>query len=346
MFAMLGNIEHGERRKTVSNTYAKSYVLSPAVEKMMQGKIKDFMDRIGSQLTSDVFPEFHFLGLDVITAHVYGPDVGTKALKRVGTDHTVLDDFIRGSKSAWMWSLVHFPEITERASTPGDILNKIATTVGILRKTALPYTGARKHTYDSTIKYLKEAVGTEDLSVMSKMIKYHVSQGGDWSDAELAAEASDHTIAGADTTAETLTMLLWQISRPGFQHIQDKLREELKSIQFNTDGIPPLRPIDKLPYLNAVINEGLRYYPAIPMSEPRVLEDPSKEVSIYGYKIPTGTICSMQPYTENRIPEVFTDPDKFDPDRWMIPKESDEYRAMNRMMWTFSSGGRMCIGLQ
>ena len=120
----------------------------------------------------------------------------------------------------------------------------------------------------------------------------------------------------------------------------------MRGIKFTANSLPSRRAIDELPYLNAVINEALRVYPAIPMSEPRVLLDPCKEVSIYGYKIPAGTICSMQPYTENRIPSVFPDPDKFYPERWMIPKESEQYKAMNRMMWSFSSGGRMCIGLQ
>ena len=82
------------------------------------------------------------------------------------------------------------------------------------------------------------------------------------------------------------------------------------------------------------------------MSEPRVIRDSNKEVSIYGIRILPGTICAMQPYTENRIPEVFPDPEKFDPERWMIPKDSEQYKAMNRTMWSFSSGGRMCIGLQ
>ena len=118
------------------------------------------------------------------------------------------------------------------------------------------------------------------------------------------------------------------------------------NIQFNSDGLPPLRAIDKLPYLNAVINEALRVYPAIPMSEPRVLLDPSKQVRIYGHNIPAGTICSMQPYTENRIPEYFPDPDRFNPERWMIPRDSEQYKAMNRRMWSFSSGGRMCLGVQ
>ena len=150
-------------------------------------------------------------------------------------------------------------------------------------------------------------------------------------------------MAGADTTAETLTYLIWQISRPGFEHVQEKLRAEVKTIQYDSTGMPALRPVDKLPYLDAVIKETLRVYPAIPMSEQRTA--PPKGATIYGIHVPQGTICSLQPYTENRDPRVFPDPEKFDPERWMIDHDSEHYKEMNRRMWAFSSGGRMCIGL-
>lgn len=153
-------------------------------------------------MTSDVFSEYHFLGLDVISTHVYGPKVGTKTLLRNHKDHLLLDDFIRHPKSSWLWCLVHFPGITERASTHGDIVqvNTIFRAVGIVRKKVFPYMSMRCYAYDSTIKYLNEAIRSEDTSVMSKMLKYHVSQGGDWSDKDLAAEAGDHTIAGMFNT--------------------------------------------------------------------------------------------------------------------------------------------------
>jgi cytochrome P450 len=115
-------------------------------------------------------------------------------------------------------------------------------------------------------------------------------------------------------------------------------------VLYDSTGIPALRPVDKLPYLDAVIKETLRVYPAIPMSEPRIA--PSKGAEIYGVHVPGGTVCSLQPYTENRNPRVFPDPEKFDPERWMISRDSEKYKEMNRAMWSFSSGGRMCIGLQ
>jgi cytochrome P450 len=73
-----------------------------------------------------------------------------------------------------------------------------------------------------------------------------------------------------------------------------------------------------------VIKETLRVYPSIPMSEPRVV--PPNGTMIYRYEIPGGTICSLQPNTENRDSGVFPDPDKFDPERWMLDHESENTR--------------------
>jgi cytochrome P450 len=351
---MLDNIQHGERRKTISNVYAKSYIMTPPVEQLIQEKTRDYLQRINSQLVNDLFLEFHYLGCDVITRHVYGPSGETFSLQGHEDHKNLLTDIIGQPKSDWIWFTIHFPNLTAWATESGWF-NTVCKTLGLVRKGTFPYTSMRDYAYEAAIKYYKEYAGSENDSVMSKMVRYHVSQGGDLSDADLAAEGADHctfsffhklnaVLAGADTTAETLTYIIWQISRPGFQHIQDKLRAELKTIQYDSTGIPALRPVDKLAYLDAVIKETLRIYPAIPMSEPRVA--PPKGASIYGIDVPPGTICSLQVFTENRNPRVFPDPEKFDPERWMISHESEQYKEMNRTMWSFSSGGRMCIGLQ
>jgi len=60
------------------------------------------------------------------------------------------------------------------------------------------------------------------------------------------------------------------------------------------------------PYLHSVIKETLR---ALLISEPRI--PPSKCV-IFGFPLPEGTMCSIQPYRDNRDPKIVLDPDKFD----------------------------------
>lgn len=198
MFAVLNNLEHGERRKTISNVYAKTYIMTPPVEKLIQEKTRDLMARISQQSVSDLFLEYHFLGCDIITRHVYGKSGETFSLGGKEEHTHLLDDIIGQPKSDWIWSTIHFPNLTVWATEPGWF-NTLCQTLGFVRKSRFPYTTMREYAYNAAIKYYKEDVGTENESVMSKMVKYHVSQGGDMSDADLAAEGADHFLAGAGT---------------------------------------------------------------------------------------------------------------------------------------------------
>ncbi|CAI4218816.1 unnamed protein product [Parascedosporium putredinis] len=112
---------------------------------------------------------------------------------------------------------------------------------------------------------------------------------------DMAAECLDHMAAGIDTTGDGLCFLMWEISQPRSFSIQEKLHRELRE--------NPLKSLDKLPYLEAVIWEGLRCFPAIP-----ILNE-----------------------------DVFPAPETFDPERWLDP-EGDADRK--RLQFAFAAGGR------
>lgn len=151
---------------------------------------------------------------------------------------------------------------------------------------------------------------------------------------DMAAECLDHMVAGIDTTGDVLCFLMWELSLSRSLHIQKRLQEELTR--------NPEIPFDKLPFLDAVVMEGLRCFPAIPMSLPRYA--PRGGRMIDGYFIPENTIVSSQAYSAHRIDEkAFPEPDLFDPDRW-AKTEGDLDRK--RLFFAFSSGGRGCIGKQ
>jgi len=137
--------------------------------------------------------------------------------------------------------------------------------------------------------------------------------------------------------------LIWALSRPQNSHIQQKLADEVRALPEDAfeDGMPRLDIIDKLPFLDAVIRETLRLYAPLPASEPRSLPT---DCTIDGYKIPARTVVNMSPYSLHRNADVFEDPLNFNPDRWF--DEAEKLALMNRWFWAFSSGGRMCIGLQ
>src|SRR6266536_65262 len=86
-----------------------------------------------------------------------------------------------------------------------------------------------------------------------------------FSQIEIAAECMDHLAAGIDTTGDALCFVMYQLSLPETSHVQDNLIEELRQ---NKD-----KTFEDMPYLDAVIKEGLRCFPPIPMSQPRYIPD-------------------------------------------------------------------------
>lgn len=152
---------------------------------------------------------------------------------------------------------------------------------------------------------------------------------------DIAAECLDHMAAGIDTTGDTLCFLMWELSQPRSLRFQQRLQQELRDAALDT-------PFDKLPFLDAVVMEGLRSFPAIPMSLPRYVPQGGRDID--GFFVPAGTIVSCQAYSMHRVDkEVFPQPDLFNPDRWLV-REGDAQRR--RLMFAFSNGGRGCVGKQ
>lgn len=151
---------------------------------------------------------------------------------------------------------------------------------------------------------------------------------------QVAAECMNHLAAGIDTTGDALCFLIHQLSLPGSYPTQEKLIAELSS---NKD-----KALNDLPYLEAVIKEGLRCFPPIPMSQPRYV--PNGGRTINGYFIPGRTIVSCQAWSVHQLnPDIFDQGDQFIPERWL---DSEVTPKMNRLFFSFGAGGRSCTGRQ
>lgn len=149
---------------------------------------------------------------------------------------------------------------------------------------------------------------------------------------QMAAECMDHMAAGIDTTGDGLCFLMHELSLARSQHLQQRLSRELLH--------NPHAKLDDLPYLDAVVKEGLRLFPPIPMSLPRYVPPGGRRIS--GYDVPAGEIVSCQAFSLHRIDHsLFPEPDSYVPERWL---EGEDLAARNRQFFAFSSGGRGCIG--
>jgi cytochrome P450 len=149
--------------------------------------------------------------------------------------------------------------------------------------------------------------------------------------------------AGHDTVHLTIEGAIWEMVKN--PDVQERLRSELKSYyeaveKSSVDQAMETPDIDSLPYLQAVCEETLRLHHAVPMMQRRNIED----VQVGGTIFPKGTTFVIPIRASNVSPAFWrTDPQRFDPERWLKDPALGGARNRNAFM-TFSAGARICIG--
>lgn len=177
---------------------------------------------------------------------------------------------------------------------------------------------------------------------------------------EVYSDMVDQLAAGHETSALALTYLYYELGKQ--PQLQDRLYVELDKLDprirwpldnsASTLDLPTAKSLDSLPFLQALLMEVLRLHAPIPGIQPRVTPSQPNGVSLgvpdtkHHYTgLPGNVRVSAMAYTLHKIPEVFPDPDNFNPDRWLNDHtDPDALTEMNRHFWAFGSGGRMCIG--
>ena len=178
------------------------------------------------------------------------------------------------------------------------------------------------------IKQIESGKNVEDVGFLGKWVL-----DGEMTDREILPIVSDFLAVGIDTTSVTTTFLLHELSKN--PEVQERLRSEVISVFGNHDEVTdPMQA--KLPYLKNCVKETLRLYPAGP-----IMRAMPEDVVLCGYKVPAGTLVSVQPYTLGRDPNNFSDPLTFNPDRW--DKESKEHHHPFAYL-PFGYGPRACYG--
>ena len=175
---------------------------------------------------------------------------------------------------------------------------------------------------------MRRAAGTKGRTdILSMLIDARDEQGHAMSDEELRDQLVTLLMAGHETTATSLAWAFrWVLGTP---RVEERLVEEIRSGPFTPERVA------KLPFLDAIVRETLRLQPAIPIIG-RFLEKPTR---VGGYDLPAGTgvVCAI--YLAQRRASVWTDPARFDPDRW-LDKKYTPYE-----FFPFGGGIRRCIGM-
>ncbi|KAJ5524738.1 hypothetical protein N7494_011388 [Penicillium frequentans] len=163
-----------------------------------------------------------------------------------------------------------------------------------------------------------------------------------WCRGELDATFAMLTTVGSETTATVLIgIMCYLVNEP------DKLAIVTSEARqaFSSSADVTLGSVQDLPYLKAVIHEGLRLCPPVPWMLPRLV--PEGGEVICGRWIPGGTPVSLQAYALNRDPNTFYDAISFHPERWLPEASSSRSVFFNddrRAVQPFSVGPRACLG--
>ncbi|KAF4517615.1 hypothetical protein B566_EDAN002846 [Ephemera danica] len=155
------------------------------------------------------------------------------------------------------------------------------------------------------------------------------------SDDDIREEVDTFMFEGHDTTAMAISWTLFFIG--SHDNIQSRCMEELEAIFFGADRDPNMTDLSNMKYLERVIKESLRLRPSVYMIY-RQLKQP---LEMGGIEIPISTKINIQIMNIHRNPEVYPDPEKFDPDRF-LPEN-----CVGRHPYAyipFSAGPRNCIG--
>jgi cytochrome P450 len=155
----------------------------------------------------------------------------------------------------------------------------------------------------------------------------------------LGQEAQLIVGAGLDTTAHALnTTTFHLLDNPEKLY---KLRLELKEAMPDPKSRTSLLVLERLPYLSAVIMEGLRLSYGVSLRSQRIAYEPMR----YGdYIIPPGVPVGMTTPMTHHDESIYPNSNEFIPERWIDGKTPDG-RPLEHFFTTFGRGGRQCAGM-
>jgi len=175
----------------------------------------------------------------------------------------------------------------------------------------------------------KGLTGTDTLSMF---LQAHDEDGLIMTDNEIVGETVAVFRGGSKTSASALTWILFLLTQHPdiYSNLIDELAGTLR-------GAPPtLQQLNQLPLLEGVIKESMRLIPPV-LWGVRYSKD---DFEIGGHQYQKGSSVLYSSYVTHHMPELYADPQKFNPYRWeTIRPSAYEY-------FPFNAGPRRCLGAE
>ncbi|WP_024516469.1 cytochrome P450 [Bradyrhizobium sp. Tv2a-2] len=176
--------------------------------------------------------------------------------------------------------------------------------------------------------------GGEDL--FSQLCQATHEDGALLSEQDIIDHMSFLMMAAHDTLTSSLTSFVGELA--AHPEWQDKLRNEVAGLGLGTDAPTGLDHLDALPLTEMAFKEALRKKPPVPSMPRRAVRD----FTFMGYAVPAGTLVAVNPLYSHHMPDIWIDPDSFDPTRFADEAQRNRHRFA---FVPFGGGAHMCLGL-
>ncbi|CAE6433708.1 unnamed protein product [Rhizoctonia solani] len=203
------------------------------------------------------------------------------------------------------------------------------------KKTARSFREQKNSIMNETFQWTKDQIakGSNEPSIVRSLLESGASS--EISEEELEDYIKHIAIAlfgaGSDTTVSSLkTFVLAMLL---FPECQTKAQAEIDRT-VGRSRLPTFEDKERLPYVNNLINEVMRWQPVTPLAVPHAC---TEDDTYQNYRIPKGAIVIGNVWSMSRNQEVYKDPESFNPDRFFdtqVPK-----------IPAFGFGRRLCPGI-
>lgn len=379
LFTMIDGKEHSQRRRITANIYSKSTIYSSPTVRATSHEILStrllplLQDCSESSSPVDFYSLSYAYSMDTFTAFQFGLSLGSNMIQDVEERNWYLYHFFIGRQYQF-WT-TYLPNLTTFFLNIG--IHVLPTRLGASAASLERWNLAK---CDAAERLISQGSLTPNDALVWPAIFAAELQAFRAADAraghvvskspqqvyprrmEIASDMYCNNAAAIETSGNTLTWLHYELARrPALQtRLHAELlagllppivfpapepapRDDLEQRAQLAQPLPSPKHLDHLPLLDAILQETLRLWPAVPGGQPRVTP-PSGLSTLAGYAgIPGGVRVQAAAYTLHRNAEVFPEPEEWRPERWLDASPA-ELVEMRRWFWAWGSGSMMCIG--
>jgi cytochrome P450 len=267
IFTSRGWAEHREMRKRTFGFYQPGSIKRAAILGPVRKRCKVFVDQVVKDITpnatTDVFHRSNLFSFDNITGLIYGARYASDSMESKTSQERAI---LQGWKSVEVWSNLscNFPNIHRLCRT---FISYIFMDPDFL--------AAEDKLTEWNWEKLTELESSLDMEAdQNPSLVQHLhgmtnGHGKSLSSTEVGSEALDNIHAAQANLAVAITYMLWNLAK--HRDWQEKVREELRRLSEETDGMPSYTDIDKAPVLDACLRETYRINPAVSGKAERVV---------------------------------------------------------------------------